>query len=125
MKTGSPGMEAVRSSSRGHMDIMTMLFSLLYLPMECCLMALAFVDQLLSDILLSLGRPTPSQCAVRFSYELVCLYYLIRSNSPLGAYIPYTPVNRTMKHQTSEQTAVEPNFQGAFKAFAYLGIIVH
>jgi hypothetical protein len=40
------------------------LFSLIYLPVECCIMALAFVDQLLSDILLSLGRPTPSQCAV-------------------------------------------------------------
>ena len=56
-------MEAARS--RGHMDMMSLNpLSLIYLPVECCIMALAFIDQLLSDILLSLGRPTPSQCAV-------------------------------------------------------------
>lgn len=58
-------MEAVRS--RGHMDMMGLSMnplSLIYLPVEFCIMGLVFIDQLLSDILLSLGRPTPSQCAV-------------------------------------------------------------
>lgn len=33
------------------------------LPLECVVAVLAFVDQLISDALLTVGRPTPSQCA--------------------------------------------------------------
>lgn len=32
-------------------------------PLECIVALLAFVDQLISDALLTVGRPTPSQCA--------------------------------------------------------------
>lgn len=36
---------------------------LITLPLECIIAILAFFDQLISDVLLSVGRPTPSQCA--------------------------------------------------------------
>lgn len=104
MKTGSPGMDAVRSSSRGHMDIMTMLFSLLYLPMECCLMALAFVDQLLSDILLSLGRPTPSQCA---AFELTTRLDALRDRDEANAKELDTlrQENDSLRHENQQLSA--------------------
>lgn len=36
---------------------------LVTLPLECIVAFLAYIDQLISDVLLSAGRPTPSQCA--------------------------------------------------------------
>lgn len=36
---------------------------LITLPLECIVAILAFFDQLISDVLLTVGRPTPSQCA--------------------------------------------------------------
>lgn len=46
---------------------MSMVFKLdlrlITFPLECIVAVLAFFDQLISDVLLTVGRPTPSQCA--------------------------------------------------------------
>ena len=75
-----PVLENIRFS--GEM-LLHCLISVLFMPYSAFIYTLSFMEQLMSELLLSLGRPTPSQCAVYLKYFKLLLLYILRSVRPV------------------------------------------